>query len=342
MMPPGMPPMMPPMYFPPPKPPRGFARAVFTTLATTVLAFSLGLNFYYLAMEGLLSGRGTQSVTVTTGNSKEKIAVVPVRGLVAQNLVSQVEQFVVRAEQDNDVKAVILEIDTPGGSVWAADAIYHRLLQLKSRRNVPLAVSMGGLATSGGYYIACAADHLVATPTTLTGNIGVIMPRFNVSAMTERWGITENTLTAPRSGYKNAGSPFRKPDEKDNAYLQGLIDHAYREFTGVVSQGRGKKVNIATVADGRVFTGRDAHAAGLVDDVGHLETAVRWVSQQAGLKSPMVIRYRPPPTLLGALGGAEGADGAAQLNINGVKFQLSGHLLDELSSPRLLYLWRGQ
>ena len=345
-MPPGMMPMMPPMMFMPSGKQRSFGRAIFSTLATTVLFLSLLINFYFLVIESAFSsGRGPQEIVVAGGASDEKIVVLPVEGLVSGPMVAEMERFLKLAEGDAKVKAVVVHVETPGGTVAASDEIYHRLVRFKEGRRLPLVVSMGSIATSGGYYISCAGDQIIASRSTLTGNIGVIFPRLNVSAMTERWGIVENTLTAPRDGYKNAGSPFQKPATRDSEYLQGLISQAYEQFKGVVAKSRGNKVKINEVADGRIMSAEEAKQSGLVDQIGYLNDAVAAAASSAGLRNPTVVRYQPVPSFWAALMGSSGdQDKAApvgSMNVSGVKVEVNSRLLEELTTPRMMYLWRG-
>jgi protease-4 len=185
-----------------------------------------------------------------------------------------------------------------------------------------------------------------AQPTTLTGNIGVLMPRYNVAKLAEKYGVEEVTITAPAKGFKNAGSMFApvKPDE--TKYLQTLIDEMYGNFKGVVVSGRGSRLvgKIDDIADGKVYTAKQALAAGLVDQIGYAEDAYKYAAQTAGLSKPMVVKFAPrPPTLLEALGGADAKSaGVGGVTVNGVNVNVQSGLLEELGTPRPMYLWRGQ
>lgn len=347
--PPGVPP--PPPWVPPfppyggYQPPRKFTftRAIFVTLASTIFGLSLLANLYFLAFSTMLETAGTTESTVKEGQADQKVVVLPIEGIIDEGTAAQVDEWFRRVEKDRNVKAVVLAINTPGGGVTASDHIYHLIRQLKQRRAIPVVVSMGALATSGGYYVACAADHIIAQPTTLTGNIGVLMPRFNVSEMTERWGIKERTLTAPADGYKNAGSPFQPEKKEEAEYLQSIIDSAYRRFTGVVRESRRGRLKApeSQVFNGKVFTASEALAAGLLDDdKGYLEDACAWAAARAGLGSPKVVRYHRRPSLMDLLGwrwtGAASAGGGTHVTVT-----IDRKLLDELSAPQLMYLWRG-
>src|SRR5207253_10849619 len=173
--------------------------------------------------------------------------------------------FMNQAEKDNDVKAVVIEVDSPGGSVSASDQIYHRIEQYKKAHpGTPLVISQGGLAASGGYYVSCAGDYIFAQPSTLTGNIGVLMPRFNVSKLMDKWGVQETTITSTGATYKNAGSMFKPANEKDDQYIQDLADKAFDQFKAVVQSGRKlKRAEVDKVADGRILIAADAKSVRL-------------------------------------------------------------------------------
>src|SRR5258705_10183593 len=223
--------MMPPMMMPPGmfRPRRSFAGIIFTTLATTIFGISLTLNLYLLFTSSLAGGSDKiiQKVLVE-GDLKQKIAVIPITGMILSGTAERFDQMLTTAEKDETVKAIVVDVDTPGGAVTPSDEIHARIERFrKTNPTRPVVVTMGGLATSGGYYIACAGEYVFAQRTTLTGNIGVIMPRYNVSKLAKAYGVEEVTVTAPPDGFKNAGSMFAPVDEKDNKYLQGLIQNAF-------------------------------------------------------------------------------------------------------------------
>src|SRR3954471_3181049 len=189
---PGMypPMMMPPQFGPPPKREKSFARAIFTTLATTIFGLSLVANIYLLFLSGLMGGDEslTQS-TVQHGNAEEKIAVIPIEGVIYGGTADVVNKWLQLVEKDPHVKAVVLSVDSPGGGVTASDEIYNRVMQLKKNHGFPIAVSMRAVAASGGYYVSAATDQIFAEPTTITGSIGVLMPSFNINELGKKWGI---------------------------------------------------------------------------------------------------------------------------------------------------------
>jgi protease IV len=348
--------MFPPqMMFPPPgffKPQRSFARVIFTTLATAIFGLSVTLNLYlllFVGLGGLGGGQGITQETVVPGDPDEKIAVIPVSGVIMGRTAERFDQLLTTVEKDKNVKAVVIDVDTPGGAVTPSDEIHARILRFKREHpGKPVVVTMGSLATSGGYYISCAGDYVFAQRTTLTGNIGVILPRYNFSKLAQSYGVEEVTVTAPEHGFKNAGSPFSPIKPEENQYLQGLIDDAYGKFKLVVSTGRQGKLTrkIDDIANGKVYTASEAVALGLVDELGYANDAYSKAASLAGLSNKYVVRYAKPVGLLEALAG--GAEGKSNLGngpgatVNGVNVKIDAGLLDELSRPRLMYLWRGQ
>jgi protease-4 len=347
------------MMFPPGlfAPRRSFARMVFTTLATAVFGVSITINLYLLAYSAFSGGmsvsssEGVERTVLVAGDAKETVAVIPVSGMILSRTADRFEQLISAVEKDSNVKALVLDIDTPGGGVTASDEIHARIERFrKSFPNKPVVVSMGGLATSGGYYIACTGDYVFAQPTTLTGNIGVILPRYNFSKLANSYGIEEVTVSAPEGGFKNAGSPFAPIDQKDNKYLQGLIDDAYGRFKDVVNTGRKGKLTdkIDKIANGKVYTAHEAKSLGLVDDLGYSTDAYDKAAALAHLSNKQVVKYDRQPGLLESLVGGQTKSGLPERSagggttINGINVNVGSDLLDELNRPRLMYLWRGQ
>jgi protease-4 len=205
-----------------------------------------------------------------------------------------------RADSSPSVKAIVLRVNSPGGGVVASDEIYHALLELET----PVVVSMSEVAASGGYYISCGADEIVANPTTLTGSIGVIGTSPNLEGLLDKIGIQ---VTVIKSGdMKDALSPFREPTEEELEYYQKIIDEAYAQFVGIVAEGRGLPPDqVREIADGRVYTGLQALELGLVDELGNFPEAIDLAAELGGIEGePQVIDYGGPPSLMDILLGA--------------------------------------
>jgi protease-4 len=341
----------PPAFYPPPPPPQrggSFARGIFMTLATSIFGLSLALNVYLLLASGLLHGGSDSARTsvVLNGDAKQQIAVVPINGVLIDASSERFDKVLNQIETDANVKALVIEINSPGGTVTASDEMYARILKFKETKHVPVVVTMGSLAASGGYYISCAGDHIFAQRTTITGSIGVMREGLNFSRLAEKWGIEDTSQHATGADYKLVGSSLRPESEADRAYWLGLLDDAFGTFKEVVTKGRSTKLKapMSDVANGKVFTASQALQMGLIDQIGYPTDAYNTAASLAGLSSKHVVRYEPNEPLLAALFGAESKTPAAPptVNLNGVNINFDKSMLDELMTPRLMYLWRGQ
>ncbi len=225
----------------------------------------------------------------------DKVAVLPVTGLIAdsESTIEQLRKFT----KDDSVKAIVLRINSPGGGVGPSQEIYEEVRKLKGKKVV--VASMGALAASGGYYIACAAQKIYANPGTITGSIGVIMQFVNVKDLIEKIGLKGMVV---KSGvFKDIGSPVRNMKPEERELLQGVIDNVHSQFIGAVAEGRKMdREKVAKIADGRIFSGEQAKALGLVDALGNLEDAVAEAGKLAKIEGePRVVT--PPKKKLSIL-----------------------------------------
>lgn len=212
-------------------------------------------------------------------------------GPPSEGTVARVREQLDRARQDDAVKAIVLRVDTPGGSATASDLVFHELRRFKQERNVPVVAQFMSLATSGGYYLSMAADEVRALPTTVTGSIGVIFVGVSFSGLMDKLGIYDQTLVS--GPYKDAGSPLRRMTPRERAQLQSIVDDLYARFVSVVDEGRPKldDARIRELADGRVYSATQALDAGLIDAIGSLEDAVKRAEQLAGIDEAQVVTY---------------------------------------------------
>lgn len=354
------PPMMPPpqfMYPPPPPPQKGgksFARTIFTTLAGLILTGSLILNVYLILFSGILAvGNSQRENTLDKGDLNNRIVVLPVSGIIDEKQFEQVNKHLKELTDDKRLKALIIEVNSPGGSVTASDEIYQAILTFKAKAGKPVVIYQRGLAASGGYYISCAGDHIVAQRTTMTGNIGVLLPRYNLSTMLDKWGVKDTTIRSDKSPFKNIPSMTQPDTAEGDAYLKAIINDAYDQFAAVVKAGRQPALtkagikDVKEVANGKIYLADDALANGLVDTVGELGAAVAEASRRAGLGAtkPSVIRIEEQPSLLDLLGGQSrsgvtppvGQGGGIEINA----LKLDAGNIRELMVPKLMYLWDG-
>lgn len=234
-----------------------------------------------------------------------------------------------RIEADELVKALVLRIDSPGGEVVATDELHRRLLRVKQVRNIPIVVSMGSTAASGGYYLATTGDAIFANPNTLTGSLGVIFNLFNYSEAANKLGVQQYAIKSGR--FKDIGSPARPLTEPERQIFQTLVNESYNNFVDVIVKGRNlSRQRVLEIADGRVYSGEQAKRLGLIDEFGDLEEATRYALSLTGEQDAMVVRY------------------ADQLSISKLLFSMKQYwsnpdplgiarVLDRQSSPRLLY-----
>jgi len=220
----------------------------------------------------------------------EKVGVIRIEGVItdSRETIEELRRF-----RDNpSIKAVVLRIDSPGGGVVPSQEIHAELLKARKDGRLKVVASMGNLAASGGYYIAVATDKIVANPGTLTGSIGVIMELANVQGLLEKVGVQSVVIKSGR--YKDLASPFRAMSAEDRALLQSVLDDVHDQFIRAVATGRALKVEqVRDLADGRIFTGRQARTAKLVDELGDLQDSIKLAARLVGIEGePRVVEPR--------------------------------------------------
>jgi protease-4 len=219
----------------------------------------------------------------------EKVGVIEIEGTMinATHAVDEIRQFA----KDDGIRAIVLRIESPGGVVAAAQEIYDELKRVRDRGK-PIVASMGGMAASGGYYVACGADSIVANPGTLTGSIGVIMRLPNAEELLKKIGLRYEVIKTGR--YKDTGSLSRPMTPEERALLQEMLDDVHDQFVTVVSVERDIEKDVVTeFADGRVMSGRQALDLGLVDRLGGFRDAITLAGELAGIDGePVIVRPR--------------------------------------------------
>jgi len=241
-----------------------------------------------------------------SGTGSGKILLLSVDGLISEHpregllrtrpsMVEEVAAQLKLARKDTDIKAVLLKVDSPGGTTTASDILYHELMAYKAETNVKIVTVMMGLAASGGYYVALPADHIAAHPTTITGSVGVIFLQPRVAGLLEKIGVG---VDVSKSGtHKDMGSPFRAPTDEEKKLTEGMVKAQAARFLDLVQLHRKLDPAAQTiVASARVFTAAEAKDLGLVDSVGYLDDAVAQAASLAGLpKDARVVAYRRRP-----------------------------------------------
>ena len=257
-----------------PRPKRRPVRTALTIVALIGIGFiALSLLGNFLSEGGWIGG--------------DKVAVIRIEGIILDSR-ETIEEL--RHYRDNpSVKAIVLRIDSPGGAVVPSQEIFAEVRKTKAEGKIKVVTSMGNVAASGGYYIAAATDRIVANPGTLTGSIGVIMELANVKGLLEKVGVQSVVIKSGR--HKDMASPFRAMTPEDRALLQTVLDDVHAQFIDAVATGRSLQLEqVKTLADGRIFTGKQAQTVNLVDELGDLHDAIQLAARLVGISGePRVI-----------------------------------------------------
>jgi len=216
--------------------------------------------------------------------ARDKLALVRIEGVIteSEDIVRQIKKY----REDSSIKGIVLRIDSPGGAVGPSQEIYKEVLKTTEGKKV--VASMGGLAASGGYYIASAANRIFANPGTITGSIGVIMAFSNFEELMKKLGLKTTVIKSGK--FKDVGSPVRELTEEERKILQSVSDDIHGQFIEAVAKGRNLKIeSVKELADGRIFSGRQAKESGLIDELGTLEDAISYATKLAGIKDKAKI-----------------------------------------------------
>ncbi len=254
------------------------------------LVVIVGLLIFFFSILFFVGKHGMKPGEYSPGG---KIAIIEIKGVITQSsgVIEEIRQY----REDAGVKGIILRIDSPGGGVGPSQEIHEEVLKTREKKKV--VTSMGAVAASGGYYIACGSDLIVANPGTITGSIGVIMQFSNFEDLMKKIGIKGVVI---KSGeFKDAGSPFRPMTPEEKKLLQGVIDNVQQQFVRAVAKGRKlDKERVMEIADGRIMTGEQAKELGLVDQLGNLQDTIDATAKMVGIEGkPQVIYPRKKYTI---------------------------------------------
>ena len=283
-------------------------------------SFVRRLFFLVLILFALIGILSLASEWIPEQRAQNRIGVVDVTGIISgsQHIVTQVKKF----RQDKRIRGIVLRIDSPGGSVGPSQEIYDEVLKTREGGKTIYA-SMGAMAASGGYYIASAAEKIFANPGTLTGSIGVIMAFTNAKGLMEKIGLQPKIIKAGK--YKDIGSPARDMTKKERNLLQSVVGDVHQQFIEAIASGRGISIEeVTTIADGRIFTGRQANALNLVDELGGLQATIDQLSDKVGIiGEPKIVNEKPR---LGFLDWV-------------LKATINQPFMNQTSIPSLQYTW---
>jgi len=272
-------------------------------IAGCLVFFTLsGCAFISIDLQSLMTIPRMQERVLYKG-APEKVLVVEVLGLITNTRIRQM--FVTQegtlerldgilkiAAKDPSIKAIILKIDSPGGSVTASDLLFRRISEYKTVKNIPVVACITNLGASGAYMIALSSDRIVALPTSMIGNIGVLMPIVSYQGLMDMLGIRNETITSGK--YKDAGSPMRDMTEEDRAVYKAIVDEMFADFILKVKNNRPQMTaeDLKIAGDGRIMTAKFALEHHLIDEIGYYENAVKTVENITGIKNPTVVVYR--------------------------------------------------
>ncbi len=252
--------------------------------------------FITLIVIAILSYVLTLTHTVPIG---EKVGLIRLEGVIldSKDVIDELKNYA----KDSSIKAVVIRINSPGGAVAPAQEIYNEIIKLKKEKKI--VASMGSVAASGGYYIACPADKIVANPGTLTGSIGVIMEVPHIEGLMKKIGVETTVIKSGK--HKDIASLFRTMSDDERKILQAVLDDVHDQFIRAVSEGRSMKYeNIKELADGRIFTGKKAKELGLVDILGNLDDAVKLAGKLSGIKGePRVVTKKEKLSIWNLIAG---------------------------------------
>ena len=247
-------------------------------------------------------------------------------------LLVRVREELKKATADEKVKALVIRVNTPGGTVTASDVIYRELELFRREKPIPIIAVMMDVAASGGYYVALAADTIVAHPTSVTGSIGVIMLSLNAEGLLQKIGVTTSAFKSGER--KDMGSPFRAPTEEERKIFQSLIDGLYGQFLSRLVESRKLPLDTArTIADGRVYTAQQALGLKLIDQIGYMDDVLKLARQKIGVDEARVVVYHRPTDYR--------ATYYARADDSGIGVDAAVGQMAALAAggPKFLYLW---
>ena len=321
------------------------AALIFVSIGVNSLSFLFTRDFSKLIDEIAATSTSSYSETIIEdGIGKDKIAVLNLDGVIQdvgglssllgtgynhQFFMTQLNEIL----EDEAVKGVVLRVNSPGGGVVESADIYDGLRAIQEEKGIPLYVSMGGMAASGGYYVSAPAEKIFVNRETITGSIGVIMESMDYSKLAEKYGIGFNTIkTGP---YKDIMSGSREMTNEERAMLQEMINDSYERFVEIIADGRGMtEAEVKNVADGRIMNGRQAIEAGLADEFGKAVDVIAAMKEDYNLENATVFEY----SLHESLSSLFGLKAKSVFGGN-IESELIGKLLSDYSAPRMMYLY---
>ncbi len=316
-----------------------------------LLIFASSCTFLSINIEPFMRGKEPLKEVFISGKGKDKILMIDISGIISEaggsgvsgvfsdeDMVASIKEQLEKAKEDSRIKAVILRINSPGGTVTASDIIYNEIKKFKEKKDIKIISCMMDVGASGAYYIAMASDVVIAHPTALTGSIGVIFENFNVEGLFSKLGIKDASI---KSGdKKDIGSPFRAITEEEREILQEVNDNLYQRFFDVVYEGRDEldREDVKRLADGRIYSAQQALEEKLIDKIGYLDDAIEAAKEESEIKEAKVIMYKRPGSYASNIYSKLFLSQPVNLNLinlGGERNISSSYLL----TPKFMYLW---
>ncbi|MBD7984311.1 signal peptide peptidase SppA [Sporosarcina sp. Sa2YVA2] len=317
---------------------------VFISVGVNSLSYIFTRDFNSMFENLTAANTGYEELVIEQGAGRDRIAVLSLNGVIQdtgggtlfgavgynhQMFMSQLFDVL----EDPTVKGVVLSVDTPGGGVLESSDIYDTIRAIQIEKEIPIYVSMGGMAASGGYYVSAPAEKIFVHPETITGSIGVIMESINYAKLADKIGIDFNTIkTGP---YKDMMSSSREMTKEERTMLQDMINDSYERFVDIIAEGRDMTTaEVKKVADGRVMNGRQAIEAGLADEFGKIGDVIDAIKVDHELENATVFEYSPMDSFSSIFGVKVG-------NMFGrdVESELIAKILTDHNAPRMMYLY---
>lgn len=347
--PPPPPGYLPPAYPAPPKP-RGVASKVLTSLLATIVLLSIGLNIYLGIFYAAVIAANASEIEYRAGAGEGRVVIVPINGAITDEMSSFVRNAFDSLD-DNPPEAIVLRVNSGGGGVTPSDQIWNAVDTFKKDHpDTAVVASFGGIAASGGYYVAAPTDYIFCEQTGITGSIGVLAQIPAVEGMIEKLGVEMNVVVADGStekatannlfeNWQNESGELTEEGEKNQAVIKNLLNNAWERFVTVVDEGRPNLTTeeVESLASGDIFTAQEAVDNGLVNEIGYLDDAIAKAKDMAGLDEDAkvtIVRQRGGG-LLGLLGAR--ADASPTLSLDGLSPDAVRAWLDELGEVRLSY-----
>lgn len=313
---------------------RGLLVAFFSLLLTSCISINL-----------LPTERGLQEKVLSGEGAKDKLLLVPINGFIGDqtsrglpflggrdDTVTRIRATLRKASQDPKVRGIVLLVDSAGGSVTASDRVYHLIRAFKRKSGIPVMAMVGDMGASGAYYVSVAADEIWVHPTSVVGSIGVVIFNVGVTGLMQKIGVEDRSLASGPE--KEMGSPLKPMTDKDKSLFQGLISDLYAQFFDIVSRNRQIAPDVLKpLADGRIYTARQALKDHLVDRIGYRDDLIHHLKRLMHVQRFEVIRYREPFLASTGIFGSESSSGSPLADAGKVAGLLTK------SGPTMLYLW---